>query len=66
MAAEISYTNMGFEGAGPWAYRKLSESELSEELARLANAQKIHGADVVCKPSDTFFEFAILTFYTDD
>ncbi|KZP34540.1 protein serine/threonine phosphatase 2C [Athelia psychrophila] len=38
---------MGFEGAGPWAYRKLSGTELTKELTRLANAQSIHGADVV-------------------
>lgn len=51
MSAELGYTDMGFEGAGPWAYRKLSGTELTKELTRLANAQSIHGADVVCKLS---------------
>lgn len=48
-AEETLYTNMGYEGAGPWPYRKLSGSDLISELSRAANAQTVHGTDIVCK-----------------
>lgn len=61
MSAELGYTDMGFEGGGPWAYRKLSGAKLTKELARLANAQSIHGADVVCELS--LYQFRLTYLY---
>ncbi|KAF7971219.1 hypothetical protein HWV62_21624 [Athelia sp. TMB] len=47
MSEEFGYTDMGYDGAGPWAYRKLAGSELTKELSQAANAQSILGADII-------------------
>lgn len=49
MSEEFGYTDMGYDGAGPWAYRKLAGSELTKELSQAANAQSILGADIICE-----------------
>lgn len=40
-------TNLGYEGYGPWRYRKLSEPELTSLLTRLADPKSIAGVDCV-------------------
>lgn len=40
-------TDLGYEGHGPWRYRKLPEPEITSILTQLANPKSIAGVDCV-------------------